>query len=177
VIRLPAGLALAMVVGLVLGSDASWPGAVLVGVAVTLGLGGILGHSFSLIGASAGLIVVAYSLALAIVAPAPGVVTPALVGSGLALLLVTGEAAARGRGAPVDHRVLGAWLRDVTGAAALAGVAGVALGTVGGTVTLGLPAWGYPLVAAVTALAVVVGTGRALIASARGSRGDHGEDA
>jgi len=177
VIRLPAGLTLAMVVGLVLGTDTSWPVGGLIGVAATLAVGGILGHSFSLIGASAGLIVVAYSLALAIAAPAPGVVTPALVGVGLTLLLVTGEAVTRGRGAPVDPRVFAGWLPDVTGAAVLAGVSAVTLGAVGGTVTLGLLAWGYPLVAAVAALAVVVGTGRALIASARGSRVDHGEDA
>jgi hypothetical protein len=176
VIRLPAGLALAMVVGLVLGTDASWPVGVLVGVAATLGLGGILGHSFSLIGTSAGLLVAAYGLALAIVAPAPGVVIPVLLGAGLTLLLVAGEAVTRRRGGSVDRRVLVAWLRDVTGIAGFAGVVGIALGAAGGSVDLDLPAWGYPLVAGVGALAAVVGTGRALIASARGSGVDHGED-
>ena len=168
-IRLPAGLALVGVVGLVLGTNASGPVAVLVGVAATLGFGGILGDSFSLIGASASLIVVAYSLALGVAAPAPGIMIPVVIGLGLTLLLVTGEAATRGRGAPVAPRVLGAWLRDATGAASLGGVAGVMLGAVGGTVTLGLPAWGYPLAAAAAALAVVVGVGRALLGGVRAS--------
>jgi hypothetical protein len=174
--RLPAGLALAMVVALVLDTDASWPVAVLVGAAAALGLGGILGSSFRLIGASAGLLVATYTLALVIAAAAPGVLTPALIGGGLTLVLVTGDAAARGRGAALERRVLGARLRDVTGAAVLAGAAGVALGAAGGAVTVGLPAWGYPLVAGVAALAVLAGTGGALRARARASGVDRGED-
>jgi hypothetical protein len=177
VIRLPAGLALVGVVGLVLGTNASGPVAVLVGVGATLGFGGIVGDSFSLIGASASLIVVAYSLALGVAAPAPGIMIPVVIGLGLTLLLVTGEAATRGRGAPVAPRVLGAWLRDATGTVGLAGVVGIALGAGGSTVIVGLPVWGYPLVAAIAALAVVVGTGRALIVRGHGGRIDDGEDA
>jgi hypothetical protein len=166
-----------MVVGLVLGTGASWPVAALVGVAAILGLGGILASSFSLLGASAGLLVAAYTLALVLVAPVPGVVTPALIGGGLALLLVSAETAARGREAPVDPRVLGVWLRDVAGAAVLASASALLLGTVAGTIALGLPAWGYPPLAGLAAVAVVGGTGRALLASARALPVGRGEDA
>jgi uncharacterized protein (DUF58 family) len=78
--RLLPALALAVVVGLVLGTDASTPVAGLAGVSAILGVGGVLGRSFPLIRASAGLVVVAYALALLLVAPAPDVVTPALIG-------------------------------------------------------------------------------------------------
>ena len=175
--RLPAGLTLVGVVGLVLGTNASGPVAVLVGVAATLGFGGILGYSFSMIGASASLLVMAYSLSLGIAAPAPGVMIPVVIGLGLTLLLVTGEAATRKRGAPVAPRVLGAWLRDATGTVGLAGAVGIALGVGGSTIIVGLPGWGYPPVAAIAALAAVVGTGRALIVRGHDGRIDDGEDA
>jgi hypothetical protein len=175
-IRLPAAAALAGSIALVLVTNESDPVIVLVGVAASLGLGGILGCAFSLVGASAAVLVVAYSLALAIAAPAPGVVIPVLLGVGLTVLLVTSEAVTRGGGAPVDRRVLAGWLGEVTGAAGLAGVGGIVLGLMGGTVVLDLPAWGYPVVAAVGVLAVVVGTGRALIASAGDSRVDREAD-
>jgi hypothetical protein len=177
VIRVLAGLALAMVIGLILGTDASAPVAVLVGVAGVLGLSGIFGHSFSLMGISAGLLLVAYSLALVIVAPAPGVVIPVLVGCGLTLLLTTSERATRGWGTSVDHQVFTGWLGDVVGVVGLAGVGGIALGMAGRIVILGLPAWGYPVIAGGAALAAVVGTGRALIASARPSGVDRSGDA
>jgi hypothetical protein len=175
--RLPAGFALAMVVGLVLGTDASAPIAGLTGVAAILALGGILGRSLAAMGVSAGLLVVAYTLALVIVAPGPGIVTPALIGTGLVLFLVTGDAVARGGGAPIDREVLAAWLRDVTGAAILAGAAAVAVGAAGSGVALDLPIWVYPPLAAAAALAILVGTGRALVAVARASSADGGEDA
>jgi hypothetical protein len=74
---------------------------------------------------------------------------------------------ARGGGGPVDHRVLGAWLRDVMRAPVLGAVGAVVLGAMGRSVVLGLPAPAYPGVAAVAALAVLVGTGRGLLARAR----------
>lgn len=77
----------------------------------------------------------------------------------------------------VNHRVLGVWLRDVMATVGLAGVVGITLGAGGSTVIVGLPAWGYPLVAAIAALTVVVGTGRALIVRGHGGRIDRGEDA
>lgn len=174
--RLLPGLALALVVGLVLATDGSAPVAGLVGVSALLGVGGILGRSVPLIRASAGVSVAAYALALLVVAPEPGVVTPALIGAGLALLLVTGDAMARGRGGPVDHRGLGAWLGDVVRAPVLGAVGAVLLGATGSRVVLDLPASVYPVVAAVAALAVLVGTGRGLLAraSASGIRHDEG---
>jgi len=173
-IRLPAAAALAGSIALVLVTNASEPVIVLVGVAASLGLGGLLGHSFTLIGQSAGLILVAYSLALVIAAPAPGAVISAVIGVGLTLLLVTGEAATRQRGAPMDARVLGPWLSEVTGIAVLAGIVAIVIGAAGRGVALDLPSWGYPLVAGAAALVAVVGLGRALIEYVRDSPGGRG---
>ena len=174
-IRLPAAAALAGSIALVLVTNASEPVIVLVGVAGSLGLGGLLGHSFTLIGQSAGLILVAYSLAVVMAAPAPdAAVISAVIGVGLTLLLVTGEAATRQRGAPMDARVFGPWLRDVTGIALLAGIVAIVIGAAGSGVALDLPSWGYPLVAGAAGLAAVVGLGRALIEYVRDSPGGRG---
>jgi hypothetical protein len=171
--RLPAGLALLMAVGLVLGTDASWPVAALVGVAGVLGLGGLLGDAGRPIGASAGLVLTAYALALALAAPAPGVVVPAGLGVSLTLFVVTGEAGTRARGAPDALRALGAWLLDLVGTAVRAGAVALVAGTVGGSLGLALPAWAYPPLAAAAALAVVAGTGWALIATSHHGPGEH----
>lgn len=66
-----------------------------------------------------------------------------------------------------EHRALGAWLRDVTGMAVLASAGALALGGAAGAVVLAVPARGQPLVAGLAALAVVLGTGRVLVARAR----------
>ena len=140
------------------------PLAWLVTVAGLLCVAGVLGRSSMLVGAGCAAAVLAYALALWIVGPPADVSRAVAFGLALLLTLEGSHFAARLHGAAVARRVV--WRQ----AWRWAGLAGASIGAVvlldglADLAAFSAPAWVYPTLAALGALAVVAGAAKLLAA-------------
>lgn len=162
-IRVLAGLLMGVLVTIPLRVSVTTPVLALAVAAGALGGVGVVRDSLRLVRGAAGLTLIAYAGALWITAALVAVGPALAFGLVLALLLMVVGFAAQFREAPVDAAVIQGQLRAWLAMTALAGLAAVALALAGGVLILRLPAGVYPVLAALGALAAVVGGRAALL--------------
>ncbi|MBI4011426.1 MAG: hypothetical protein HY359_03880 [Candidatus Rokubacteria bacterium] len=170
-IRALAGLLVLALAGLPVLAAPSWPIASVGAATALVGAAGVVRFSPPLLTAGGVLGLVQYGLALWLTAAPPDLLSAVALGVVLSLLIAVADVAARFRRAAVDARVFRAEVRDWAGSAAVEAAAGVVLVVAAGALSIDLPAWAYPVAAAVGVIAAFLAGARATTALAAGEGG------